>query len=605
MKLFKSNTIKIISIIIFLILIGLNYLKNNNIETQVVNRVSDYYNNFDKSVTIMSNNGLNYIKIDKDNIEYYDKNMKILNKVKLPFMQNEINTIDWYTDEVIFSTRRDIEKESISIFRLKLDTLDFLKINLNNCFLYEVEGLINSSNEYYVKYELINGASKNPRFYGYVDLKTNKVVPLVEIKSENLHDIYIGNKRVFKVTMGDDNITVTDSNNDIAMSYPRALYSYEYSASSRFKKLVNYKVVDNNRLIYINPNVDLYGRLFIYDVVINKSKVLDYVLKGNVTNIIPIGENALIVVYGSDGKSDLYDPNNEFPLLKENLDLIENTEILKATQDGNIIQYYIYEGNTSFSKIEVVNLKTQSKITLKEYVPYIEYSKEEMIIKDKNGNDIYYYLLSHKDKSSRPYAIFVHGGPFTRYDLSGYEDLQLMLFELGFEVVLLNFHGSTGKGIKYYENAGENIVQSTINNIDEIIDWIKSKKEGKQIVVLGSSYGGYAAMLAKMDLKSKIDIAIAIAPGSLDDFKLYNFKVFKDLFSSSAYDSFQSALTTEEEIAIVYNPNDPQLTKPKNWSEIALRNKNIKILKTFKKGHTLSIEDSKIILSYILRNLKL
>lgn len=603
MKLFKSNMIKIISLVIVLALIGVMNFKNNNIETQVVNKVRDYYSKKDSSVTIMSNDGLNFIKIDNGNLEYYDREMRILNTVKIPFLKNDIQTIDWYRNEVVFSVRRDIEKGSISIFRLKRDTLDFTKVNLDEYILYEVEGLINSSNEYYVKYEAKNSVNENHRFYGYLDLKTNKVISLVEIESENPHDIYIGNKRVFKVNMGDENITVADHNNNVIMSYPRALYSHEYSSSSRFKKLVNYKALVNNRLIYINPTKDLYGRLYLYDVGIGKSKVLNYTLKGNVTNLIPIGENAVIVVYGSDGKSDLYDPNNEFPLLKDNLHLVENTEILKVTQDGNIIQYYLYEGNTSFSRIEVINLKTQSKFTLKEYKPYIEFCKEEMKIKDTNGKNIYYYLLSHKDESSRPYAIFVHGGPFTRYDLSGYEDLQLMLFELGFEVILLNFHGSTGNGVEYYENAGENIVQSTINNIDEVIDWIKLKKEGNQIVVLGSSYGGYATMLAKMDLKSKIDVAIAIAPGSLDDFKLYNFKVFKGLFSSPFYDNFHSALTTEEEIAIVYNANDPQLIKPKNWSEVALRNKNIRILKTFNKGHTISVNDSKSILRYILGKL--
>ncbi len=120
--------------------------------------------------------------------------------------------------------------------------------------------------------------------------------------------------------------------------------------------------------------------------------------------------------------------------------------------------------------------------------------------KARDGEELQGYLTLPQGAtghSSLPFVISVHGGPWTR-DVWGFDSEVQWLAGLGFGVLQINFRGSTGYGRAHF-NAGLREWGGVMHT--DILDgraWAieKGYADPSRIGIMGTSYGGYEALVA-------------------------------------------------------------------------------------------------------------
>lgn len=118
----------------------------------------------------------------------------------------------------------------------------------------------------------------------------------------------------------------------------------------------------------------------------------------------------------------------------------------------------------------------------------------------RDGTVIRGYLTLPRGRPGRglPLIIMPHGGPYGVRDKLEYDDEVQLLANRGYAVLQPNFRGSGGYGEAFFELGSGQIGRAMQDDLDDAMDW--AVREGiadpARVCVVGSSYGGYAAMWA-------------------------------------------------------------------------------------------------------------
>ncbi|WDA40275.1 alpha/beta hydrolase family protein [Erythrobacter sp. BLCC-B19] len=118
----------------------------------------------------------------------------------------------------------------------------------------------------------------------------------------------------------------------------------------------------------------------------------------------------------------------------------------------------------------------------------------------RDGTVIRGYLTLPRGRAAKglPLIIMPHGGPYGIRDKLEYNDEVQLLANRGYAVLQPNFRGSGGYGDAFFELGTGQIGRKMQDDLDDAMDW--AVKEGladpARVCVVGSSYGGYAAMWA-------------------------------------------------------------------------------------------------------------
>ena len=95
-----------------------------------------------------------------------------------------------------------------------------------------------------------------------------------------------------------------------------------------------------------------------------------------------------------------------------------------------------------------------------------------------------------------PLIVLPHGGPYGVRDGLSYNDEVQLLANRGYAVIQPNFRGSGGYGLAFEMAGTGQIGRAMQDDLDDAMDW--AVKEGiadpQRVCMVGSSYGGYAAM---------------------------------------------------------------------------------------------------------------
>jgi dipeptidyl aminopeptidase/acylaminoacyl peptidase len=153
-------------------------------------------------------------------------------------------------------------------------------------------------------------------------------------------------------------------------------------------------------------------------------------------------------------------------------------------------RYYFFQtANGTLSKLATVNAKIKSsELARTQYVRY----------KARDGLDIPAYLTLPIGRSAKelPLIILPHGGPYDVRDTPDYSPEVQLLANRGYAVLQPNFRGSGGYGKTFYEKGEGQWGRQMQDDLDDGMDWLA--KDGvidpKRVCIVGSSYGGYAAL---------------------------------------------------------------------------------------------------------------
>lgn len=134
--------------------------------------------------------------------------------------------------------------------------------------------------------------------------------------------------------------------------------------------------------------------------------------------------------------------------------------------------------------------------------------------KARDGQPLRAYILlplNFEQGKSYPTIVMPHGGPHLRSRL-GYDDFAQFLSTRGYIVVKPNFRGSTGYG-RDFEEAGYRqwggVMQDDLT--DAVLFMVrKGYTDPDKVCIVGSSYGGYAALMGAIKTPEHFKCAISL-----------------------------------------------------------------------------------------------
>ena len=118
----------------------------------------------------------------------------------------------------------------------------------------------------------------------------------------------------------------------------------------------------------------------------------------------------------------------------------------------------------------------------------------------RDGSNMRSYLTLPRGREPRglPLIVMPHGGPYGVRDKLAYDDEVQLLANRGYAVLQPNYRGSGGFGDAFEELGNGQIGRAMQDDIDDAMDLAVEQgiADRGRVCVVGSSYGGYAAMWA-------------------------------------------------------------------------------------------------------------
>ena len=128
------------------------------------------------------------------------------------------------------------------------------------------------------------------------------------------------------------------------------------------------------------------------------------------------------------------------------------------------------------------------------YLAATEYTR----YKARDGLEIPAYLTLPRGREPRglPLIVMPHGGPYFVRDVLGYDRDVQFLANRGYAVLQPNFRGSAGYGTEFAARGEGQWGRAMQDDLDDGVDWLAQRGviDPSRVCIVGSSYGGYAAL---------------------------------------------------------------------------------------------------------------
>ena len=271
----------------------------------------------------------------------------------------------------------------------------------------------------------------------------------------------------------------------------------------------------------------LNDHLALYRVKLDGSMAIELVYKNDkvdVDGVVKIRRNsrAIGVTFAEEGQHiEYFDPKYaklvaslsealpNFPMIDvlcSSLD--EKTLLIRAGSDNDAGRYFAFDA----VKMNLHELA----LTRPSLENFILSSVKPMTYRAKDGTEIPAYLTLPPGKESArglPAIVMPHGGPSAR-DVWGFDWLAQAFAYHGYAVIQPNYRGSAGYGDKWLMQNGFKGWRTSIGDVVDAGLWLV--KEGiadpKSLVIVGWSYGGYAALQSSAVAPNLFKAVVAIAP---------------------------------------------------------------------------------------------
>ncbi len=170
-------------------------------------------------------------------------------------------------------------------------------------------------------------------------------------------------------------------------------------------------------------------------------------------------------------------------------------------------RYYLYDRQKVIAKFLFVSNSKQENMPFSKMYP--------VLIKSRDGLELVSYLTIPRwlDAGTGipikplPLVLNVHGGPNAK-DSYGFSAIGQWLANRGYAVLNVNYRGSTGFGKKFINAGDGEWGRKMQDDLADAVQWTIDKKITKKskVVIMGGSYGGYAALVG-MTMTSDMYVA--------------------------------------------------------------------------------------------------
>jgi dipeptidyl aminopeptidase/acylaminoacyl peptidase len=167
----------------------------------------------------------------------------------------------------------------------------------------------------------------------------------------------------------------------------------------------------------------------------------------------------------------------------------EMTWLITAASDTEPGEKYLFDRKSK---------KLELQYRIREKLPREALAEMKAIrYKSSDGLEIPAYLALPKGLAPKnlPTVILPHGGPWAR-DRWGYDSISQFLTNRGYAVLSPNFRGSTGYGKKFLDAGNGQWSEKMQDDVTWGVKYLISQgiADPKRVGIMGSSYGGYAAL---------------------------------------------------------------------------------------------------------------
>jgi dipeptidyl aminopeptidase/acylaminoacyl peptidase len=137
---------------------------------------------------------------------------------------------------------------------------------------------------------------------------------------------------------------------------------------------------------------------------------------------------------------------------------------------------------------------------------------EPVVVTARDGLKLVCYLSRPRDAEAGrpgPMVLLVHGGPWGR-DMPNFNATHQWLANRGYNVLSVNFRGSTGFG-KSFVNAGDREWAGRMHaDLLDAADWAVSERIAapSRVAIYGASYGGYSALVGATFTPTRFTCAV-------------------------------------------------------------------------------------------------
>jgi dipeptidyl aminopeptidase/acylaminoacyl peptidase len=182
-----------------------------------------------------------------------------------------------------------------------------------------------------------------------------------------------------------------------------------------------------------------------------------------------------------------------------------NTLLLQASSDVDQGTYYVFEvDKTKLQKLGTAYPELNQKALG---------SMTNILYKAKDGTEIPGYLTvpTGMEKKNLPLVVMPHDGPVAR-DSWKFSYLRTFLADRGYAVLQMNYRGSSGFGQKWRADGLQDFGGISYSDIHDATRWAISEgiADPERICIMGSGFGGYAALLGATRNKDTYRCAISI-----------------------------------------------------------------------------------------------
>lgn len=202
---------------------------------------------------------------------------------------------------------------------------------------------------------------------------------------------------------------------------------------------------------------------------------------------------------------------NPGDLFVQSRDAADRLWTVGFVSDVEPVTYYLYDRATGEVRLLFRHTERLTGVQLAPMEPFS--------FRARDGLEVHGYLSfpPGRGRASLPAVLSVHGGPWIR-DHWGFDPMTQFLATRGYLCIQVNFRGSSGYG-KHFMNAGDREWGGRMH--DDLVDALRwcierGHVDPRRVAILGSSYGGYAALVGAAFTPELFRCAIAgVAPVNL------------------------------------------------------------------------------------------
>lgn len=208
--------------------------------------------------------------------------------------------------------------------------------------------------------------------------------------------------------------------------------------------------------------------------------------------------------------------DNRFGQLLQNAFSGKTVAVIDRSRDNKQMVLWVEAGDQP-PQLFHLDVDKRTASLLDESLPWlkdIRFAPSQAIaFKGVDGLPLEAFLTLPPAPGKRPLVVFPHGGPIGIADRLLFDREVQFMASLGYAVLRVNFRGSAGYGKAFREAGHRNYGTLIEDDIDAAIRYVSAHYpvDEQRMCVVGSSYGGYSALVATVRWPQRFRCAVSMA----------------------------------------------------------------------------------------------